>query len=37
MEFTWGVPVRSKTVIDNRVTGKLNSFDYLENLISYEK
>jgi hypothetical protein len=37
MELKGGDPVRSKTLIYNKVTGKLNSFDYLENLISYEK
>lgn len=37
MEFKGGDPVRSKTVIENKVIGKLNSFDYLENLVSYEK
>ena len=37
MEFKEGDPVRSKTVIDNKITEQLNSFDYLENLISYGK
>jgi len=37
MEFKEEDPVRSKTVIDNKITEQLNSFDYLENLTSYEK
>jgi len=37
MEFKEGDPVRSKTVVDNKITEQLNSFDYLENLISHEK
>ena len=37
MEFKEGDPVGSKTVIDNKITEQLNSFDYVENFISYEK
>jgi hypothetical protein len=37
MELKGRDSVRSKTVIDNKITEKLNCFNYLENLISYEK
>ena len=30
-------PVRTKIVIDNKIIEKVNSFNYLGNLISYEK
>ena len=30
-------PVRSKIVIDNKIIEKVNFFNYLQNLISYEK
>jgi hypothetical protein len=36
MEFKRRHPVRSKIAIDNKIIG-VNSFNYLENLISYEK
>jgi len=29
--------VRSKTVMDNKITQQVNSFHYLDNLTSYEK
>ena len=35
--FTGRDSVRSKIVIDNKITEQVNSFHYLENLISYEK
>jgi hypothetical protein len=37
MELNGRDAVRSKTVIDNKITEKVNCFNYLENLISYEK
>ena len=30
-------PVRTKTVIDNKIIERVNSFNYLGNMISYEK
>jgi hypothetical protein len=30
-------PVRTKIVIDNKIMEKVNSFNYLGNIISYEK
>jgi hypothetical protein len=30
-------PVRTKIVIDNKITEQVNSFNYLGNMISYEK
>ena len=29
-------PVRTKTVIDNKIIEKVNLFNYLRNMISYE-
>jgi len=37
MELKGRDPVRSKTVIDNKNYRKANFYNYLENLISYEK
>jgi hypothetical protein len=37
MELKGRNPVRNKTDIDNKITEKVNCFNYLENLISYEK
>ena len=37
MAFKGGDPIRSKTVIDNKVIAEVNSFNYLRNLISFEK
>jgi hypothetical protein len=36
MAFRGREPVRTKTVIDNKITEQVNSFNYLGN-ISYEK
>jgi hypothetical protein len=30
-------PVRTKIVIDNKIIEQVNSFNYLRNMISYEK
>jgi len=37
MALTGRDPVRSKIVIDNKITEQVNSFNYLRNLLSYEK
>jgi hypothetical protein len=37
MELKRRDPVRSKTVIDNKIKEKVNCFNCLENLIFYEK
>jgi len=37
MAFRGRDPVRTKIVIDNKIIEKLNSFNYLGNMISYEK
>ena len=37
MAFKGRDPVRSKIVIDNKITEQVNSFNYLGNLIYYEK
>jgi hypothetical protein len=37
MAFKGRDPVRSNTVIDNKITEQVNSFTYLGNLMSYEK
>jgi hypothetical protein len=31
------VPVRTKTVIDNKIIEQINSFNYLGNIIAYDK
>jgi len=36
MAYKERVPVRSKFVIDNKIIEKVNSFNYLGNLISYK-
>ena len=37
MAFKGRDPVRTKTVIDNKIIEQINSFNYLGNMISYEK
>jgi len=37
MPFEGRDPVRTKIVIDNKIIVKVNSFNYLGNVISYEK
>ena len=37
MAFKGRDPVRTKIVIDNKIIEKVNSFNYLGNMISYEK
>ena len=37
MAFKGRDPVRTKTVIDNKIIEKVNMFNYLGNMISYEK
>ena len=37
MAFRGRDPVRTKIVIDNKIIQKVNSFNYLGNMISYEK
>jgi hypothetical protein len=37
MAFKGRYPVRSKIVIENKIIEKVNSFNYLGNLISYER
>ena len=37
MTFKGRDPVRTKIVIDNKIIEQVNSFNYLENTISYEK
>jgi hypothetical protein len=37
MAFRGRDPVRTKIVIDNKIIEQVNSFNYLENMISYEK
>ena len=37
MAFKGGDPIRSKIVIENKIIEKVNSFNYLRNLISYER
>jgi hypothetical protein len=37
MAFKGRDPVRTKIVIDNKITGKENSFNSLGNMISYKK
>ena len=37
MAFKGGDPVRSKIVMDNKVTVEVNSLNYLRKLISFEK
>ena len=36
-EFRGRDPVRTKIVIDNKIIDQVNSFNYLGNMISYEK
>jgi len=37
MAFKGGVPVRTKIVIYNKIIEQVNSFNYLGNMISYQK
>ena len=37
MAFKGRDPVRTKIVIDNKIIEQVNSFNYLGNMISYEK
>jgi len=37
MAFRGQDPVRTKIVIDNKIIEQVNSFNYLGNMISYEK
>ena len=37
MAFKGQDPVRTKIVIDNKIIEKVNSFNYVGNMISYEK
>jgi len=37
MAFKGGDPIRTKIVIDNKIIEQVNSFNYLRNMISYEK
>ena len=37
MAFRGRDPVRTKIVIDNKIIEQINSFNYLGNMISYEK
>ena len=37
MAFKGGDPVTTKIVIDNKIIRKVNLFNYLGNMISYEK
>ena len=37
MAFKGRYPVRTKIVIDNKIIERVNSFNYLGNIISYEK
>ena len=37
MSFRGQDPVRTKIVIDNKIIEKVNSINYLGNMISYEK
>jgi hypothetical protein len=37
MAFKGRDPVRTKIVIDNKIIEQVNSFNYLWNMISYEK
>jgi hypothetical protein len=37
MEFKGRDPVRTKIVIDNKIIEQVKSFNYLGNMISYEK
>jgi len=37
MAFRGRDPVRTKIVIDNKIIEQLNLFNYLRNMISYEK
>jgi len=37
MEFNGRDPLRTEIVIDNKITEKINSLNYLGNMISYEK
>jgi hypothetical protein len=37
MAFKGRDPVRTKIVIDNKIIEQVNSFNYLENVISYIK
>jgi hypothetical protein len=37
LAFEGGDQVRSKIVIDNKIIEQVNSFQYVGNLISYEK
>jgi hypothetical protein len=37
MAFRGRDPVRTKIVIDNKIIEKVNLFNYLEDMISYEK
>jgi hypothetical protein len=37
MAFKGRDPVRTKTVIDNKIMEQVNSFNYLGNMISYDK
>jgi hypothetical protein len=37
MAFKGRDPVRTKILIDNKIIEQVNSFNYLENIISYDK
>jgi len=37
MAFKGRDPIRTKIVIDNKIIEQVNSFNYLGNMISYEK
>jgi hypothetical protein len=37
MAFRGRDPVRTKIIIDNKIIEQVNSFNYLGNIISYEK
>jgi len=37
MTFKGRDPVRTKILIDNKIAEQVNSFNYLGNMISYEK
>jgi len=37
MAFKGRDPVRTKIIVDNKIIEQVNSFNYLENMISYEK
>jgi len=37
MAFKGQIPIRTKTVTDNKIIEQVNLFNYLGNMISYEK